>query len=426
MDKLKIVGGHTLSGQITVSGSKNASLPIIAACVLTSDLVTLTNIPNLDDIHSMSALISDMGCNIEFNPSASSFEHTMHINCASLTKLVASYDIVRKMRASVLVLGPMLARFGEAKISLPGGCAIGTRPVDMHISALEVMGAAIELEQGYMVARVPSGRLKGADIFFNKVSVGATENILMAATLADGQTIIHNAAREPEVVDLAEFLVKLGAKISGIGTDTLVIDGVESLHGCTHKIIPDRIEAGTFAILAAATGSKLKVTNCNPKHLTSLIHNLRNAGIVIEEEESSMMVYRNSYNISAITVQTAPYPNFPTDLQAQLMTLLTLADGVSQVTETIFENRFMHVSELVRMGAVIAINDNSATITGTKELKPAQVMASDLRASASLVIAALCAQGESLVHRIYHLDRGYERIEHKLQGIGAEVSRVKI
>jgi UDP-N-acetylglucosamine 1-carboxyvinyltransferase len=425
MAKLKIVGGRTLSGQVTVSGSKNASLPIIAACLLTSDPVTLTNIPNLDDIHSMKDLLLDMGCIVEFSPNANSFNHTMLVNCSSLTKLVASYDIVRKMRASVLVLGPMLARFKQAKISLPGGCAIGTRPVDMHLDALRSMGATIELEQGYIVASVPQGRLKGAEIFFNKVSVGATENILMAATLADGQTIIHNAAREPEVIDLTEFLIKLGAKIDGIGTDTLIIEGVNSLHGCSHTMISDRIEAGTFAILAAATKSKLEIANCDPKHLTSLIHHMRSAGIAVDESKSSITVYRQNSHILPINVQTAPYPNFPTDLQAQLMTLLSLSDGVSHMTETIFENRFMHVNELMRMGAEIAINDNTAIITGTSELKPAEVMASDLRASASLVIAALCANGESIVNRIYHLDRGYERIEHKLQGVGADIIRIR-
>lgn len=423
MHKLKIKGGRTLSGQITVSGSKNAALPIIAACILTQELVTLTNIPNLDDIHSMKELLSDMGASVEFDPAADSFDHIMKINCAPLNSLVARYDIVRKMRASVLVLGPMLARFGEAKVSLPGGCAIGTRPVDMHLAALEAMGVEIELEQGYILAKAPKG-LVGAEIFFDKVSVGATENIMMAAVLASGKTIIHNAAREPEVVDLAEFLVKLGAKIEGIGTDTLVIEGTRSLHGCTHQMIPDRIEAGTFAIMAAATNSKLTIANCEPKHLTSLIHHLRSAGIVVEEGEGSMIVYREKANIAAINVQTAPYPNFPTDLQAQLVTLLSLAEGVSHVTETIFENRFMHVNELMRMGADIAINDNTAIITGTDELKPAEVMASDLRASASLVIAALCASGESLVNRIYHLDRGYERLENKLQAIGAVIVRV--
>ncbi len=424
MHKLKIKGGITLSGQVVVSGSKNAALPVIAACILTEQEVTLTNVPNLDDIHSMKDLLSDMGAHVEFNPRTDSFDHIMKVNCISLTSLIAHYDIVRKMRASVLVLGPMLARFKKARVSLPGGCAIGTRPVDMHLTALEAMGAKIELDLGYIIAEAPEGGLKGADIFFDKVSVGATENIMMAATLAKGRTTIHNAAREPEVVDLAEFLVKMGARIEGIGSDILVIDGVQNLHGCSHRMIPDRIEAGTFAILAAATKSKLKIASCEPKHLTSLIHHLRSAGIVVEEYETSMTVYRENSHVVAINVQTAPYPNFPTDLQAQLMVLLTLAEGVSHIKETIFENRLMHVNELTRMGAGIAVTDNTAIVTGAEKLKAAEVMASDLRASASLVIAALCATGESVVNRIYHLDRGYERLEEKLRAVGACIVRV--
>ncbi|MDF3047438.1 MAG: murA [Candidatus Midichloriaceae bacterium] len=422
MDKLKINGGTPLIGEIPVSGSKNASLPIIAACILATEKVLLSNVPNLADIHSMKDLLIDMGADISFSPKTGSFEHTMSINCANLNKLVADYEIVRKMRASVLVLGPMLTRFKEARVSLPGGCAIGTRPVDMHLSALELMGAEIELEHGYIIAKAPSG-LNGAEIFFDKISVGATENILMAATLAKGKTTIHNAAREPEVVDLCEFLIKLGAKIEGIGTDTLVITGVSALSGTEHKMIPDRIEAGTFAILAAATNGKLTIKNCTPKHLSSLTHHLRTAGIAIEESETQMVVYRENYHISPANVQTAPYPNFPTDLQAQFMTMLTLANGVSHLTETIFENRFMHVNELIRLGADISINDNIAIITGVEKLKAADVMSSDLRASASLVIAALCAEGESVIHRIYHLDRGYENIEHKLSAVGAQITR---
>jgi len=422
MDKLKINGGIPLVGEIPVSGSKNAALPVIAACILATENVSLTNVPNLADIHSMKDLLLDMGAVISFSPRLDSFEHTMSINCGKLNKLVADYDIVRKMRASVLVLGPMLARFKEAKVSLPGGCAIGTRPEDMHLSALELMGATIELEHGYILAKAPNG-LNGAEIFFDKVSVGATENILMAATLAEGKTTIHNAAREPEVVDLCEFLIKLGAKIEGIGSDTLIITGASQLLGTEHKMIPDRIEAGTFAILAAATNGKLTITNCAPKHLSSLIHHLKNAGIAVEESETQMVVHRENNHISPANVQTAPYPNFPTDLQAQFMTMLTLANGVSHITETIFENRFMHVNELIRLGADISINDNTAIITGVEKLKAADVMSSDLRASASLVIAALCANGESIIHRIYHLDRGYENIERKLSLVGARITR---
>lgn len=424
MQKLKIQGGKPLNGRVAISGAKNSTLPIMAAAILTEQSIVLSNIPNLLDVHSMSDLLSDMGCVTQFDPKADSFDHMLMINSSKINKLEASYDLVRKMRASILVLGPMLARFHEAKVSLPGGCAIGTRPVDMHLTALEAMGAKIELDQGYIIAKAPEGGLNGAEIFFDKISVGATENIMMAATLACGVTTINNAAREPEITDLAHFLIKMGAKIDGVGTDVLTITGVKKLGGCQHSIIPDRIEAGTFAIMVAATGGKLLINKCNPKHLSSLIYHLKAIGVAVEESDDSMLVYRVENEISATNIQTAPHPNFPTDLQAQFMALLCIANGISHVTESIYENRFMHVNELLRMNANIVINDNLAIITGIKELKAAEVMASDLRASASLIIAALCAHGETIINRVYHLDRGYERIEDKLSACGAHIIRI--
>ena len=424
MHKLKINGGTPLRGKVVVSGSKNATLAIMTAAILTNEEIVLSNVPNLMDVRSMNDLLQNIGCGVEFAPKEDSFDHILKLRCNAITKLEADYDLVRKMRASILVLGPMLARFKKAKVSLPGGCAIGTRPIDMHLSALEAMGAQIKLEQGYIIASAAKG-LIGTEIFFDKVSVGATENILMAATLASGETIIHNAAREPEITDLANFLVAMGAQIDGIGSDILKINGAKKLNGCAHRIIPDRIEAGTFAIMAAATNGKLSIENCQPKHLSSLIHHLKTVGICVEEYEDSLCVYRNGDHILATNIQTAAYPNFPTDLQAQFMALLISAVGTSHVTEHIYENRFMHTSELLRMNANITVNDNIAIINGVDCLKPAEVMASDLRASAALIIAALCIKGESIINRIYHLDRGYERIEVKLRSCGADIERVE-
>lgn len=424
MESLLISGSTPLIGSIVVSGAKNAALPIMAASLLSAEPLVINNMPNLADIHSTNELLESLGAKVHFNIRDNSFSHTLAIDAANITNLKADYDLVRKMRASILVLGPLLARFKQAVVSLPGGCAIGARPVDMHLDALKQMGAHIELEHGYVVAHAEDG-LKGADILFSKVSVGATENALMAATLAHGKTILRNAAREPEIVDLAECLISMGAKISGHGTDTIEIEGVNALHGATHELMPDRIEAGTFAIAAAATNGRLEINNCRPEHLAAVLHHLRDIGVTVEESQNSMTVYRASKNIAPINFATAPYPNFPTDLQAQFMTLLTIADGVSHVTETIFENRFMHVSELMRMGANVQLQDNTAIINGVPELKSAEVMASDLRASVSLVIASLCAQGESIVNRIYHLDRGYERLEEKLNACGANIRRVK-
>lgn len=422
MDSLRIYGGTPLHGKITVSGAKNAALPIMAAALLSSKPLIIKNMPNLADIHSTNALLESLGATVKFDISPHSFAHTLTIDSSNITSLKADYELVRKMRASILVLGPMLARFKHAEVSLPGGCAIGARPVDMHLDALREMGADIKLEHGYVIANAPEG-LKGADIMFSKVSVGATENALMAATLASGKTILRNAAREPEIVDLADCLIAMGAKISGHGTDVIEVEGVKELHGATHNLMPDRIEAGTFAIAAAATHGKLTIENCRPDHLGALTHHLRSIGVTVEESQDTMVVYRSADNIESITFSTAPYPNFPTDLQAQFMTLLTIARGVSHVTETIFENRFMHVNELLRMGADIQLQDNTAIINGVEGLQSAEVMASDLRASVSLVIASMCAPGESTIHRIYHLDRGYERIEDKLNACGAKIER---
>jgi UDP-N-acetylglucosamine 1-carboxyvinyltransferase len=370
--------------------------------------------------------MEEIGSHVEFNISADGFEHTMLINSGQCANLVAPYELVRKMRASVLVLGPMLARFGMAKVSLPGGCAIGARPVDMHINALKLMGADIEIENGYIVARALSG-LHGAEVFFDKVSVGATENIMMAAVLAKGTTVMHNVAREPEVIDLAQFLVKMGAKVLGIGSDVMTIEGVDSLHNATHSIIPDRIEAGTFAVLAAATGGDLEIQRCQPLHLEAPIHILKEMGAKIDIGTDVIRVSARRGGLKSTNISTAPYPNFPTDLQAQFTALTTVAGGVSHIMENVFENRFMHVNELMRMGAEIIVNDNILIVTGVDQLKPAEVMASDLRGSAALVIAGLAASdaaSQTIVHRIYHLDRGYERLEEKLASCGADIQRI--
>lgn len=418
LDSIKVRGGKALHGDIRISGAKNAALKHMCAALLTDESLYLENSPNgLRDIASQTELLTYLGCTVETEADR------MAINAGNIKTYTAPYDIVRKMRGSILVLGPLLARFGEAKVSLPGGCAIGTRPVDMHLDALKQMGAEITLEEGYIHAHVPGGRLKGAKILFPKVSVGATENLMMAATLAEGETILANAAREPEIGDLAECLIKMGAKIEGIGTQTLKITGVEKLSSAHHTIIPDRIETGTFMIAVAMTGGEVRLKNAKLEHLTALAALLRDAGVHIDEDGQDIIVSRNGAHIRGVDIMTEPYPGFPTDLQAQFMTMLSIAEGAGMVTETIFENRFMHVQELVRLGANIKTHGNSAIVRGVPKLHGAEVMATDLRASVALVLAGLVADGETTIHRIYHLERGYEDIVGKLRGVGADISR---
>ena len=415
MDAIRITGGVPLSGTIAISGAKNAALPLMACGLLTDERLVLSNVAKLADIATMSQLLAQHG--IEVSPEGRSLTLGGRI-----TSTEAPYDIVRKMRASILVLGPLLARCREARVSLPGGCAIGTRPVDLHLKGLEAMGAKIELENGYVHATAPTG-LKGAAIVFPFVSVGATENLLMAASLADGQTVLKNAAREPEITDLAKCLIAMGAKIEGLETDTLTIEGVKSLHGAAHAILPDRIETGTYACAAAITGGDVFLENARAADLGAVITTLTEAGVVITEAENGFRVTRAN-GLHGVDVTTEPFPGFPTDMQAQFMALMTVAKGASLITENIFENRFMHVPELSRMGAKINIQGSSAIVRGTDHLTGAQVMATDLRASFSLVLAALAAQGETTISRVYHLDRGYESVEQKLAGCGAKVERV--
>ena len=418
LDKIKIIGGRELNGTIPISGAKNAALKIMCASLLSADSLHLENSPNtLRDIKSQIELLSHLGCRIETQ------NNLMSINAATITSYTAPYDIVRKMRGSILVLGPLLARFGEARVSLPGGCAIGTRPVDLHIKGLEEMGATIKLEEGYINAHAPKGGLQGAKILFPKVSVGATENLMMAATLANGTTTLANAAREPEIANLGECLIKMGAKISGLGTDTITIEGVKSLNGATHAVLPDRIETGTYIIAAGMTGGTLRLENADLAPLHALAGILEEAGLHIKQDGKDIIVSRNGLRLKGVDIMTEPYPGFPTDLQAQFMAMLTLADGAGMVTETIFENRFMHVPELNRMGADITVHGNSAIVRGVKSLKGAEVMATDLRASVALVLAGLVAEGETTVNRIYHLERGYENIVEKLSACGAQISK---
>jgi UDP-N-acetylglucosamine 1-carboxyvinyltransferase len=417
MDKLVITGGAKLSGEITVSGAKNAALPILCASLLTADDVHLSNVPNLQDVRTMVKLLRQMGVQSEV-----SGDGRVSLNASKVDKLIAPYEMVKTMRASILVLGPLVARFGEAKVSLPGGCAIGARPVDQHIKGLQAMGAEINIEHGFIEARAK--RLKGARIITDMITVTGTENLLMAAVLAEGETVIENAAREPEVSDLAHLLVKMGAKIDGIGTDRLVIQGVEKLHGAKHDVVPDRIEAGTFLCAVAAAGGDVTLRRVSSHLLDAVTAKLREAGVSIEEGDDWMRV-RMDKRAGAVNIRTSEYPAFPTDMQAQFMALNTIANGTSQVVETIFENRFMHVQELNRLGAHITIDGNTALISGVEKLSGAKVMATDLRASASLVIAAMCADGETLIDRIYHLDRGYDRMESKLTAVGANVRRIK-
>ena len=415
MDKLKIQGGNRLAGEISISGAKNAALPILCASLLTADTLRFTNVPQLKDVMTTQKLLQDMGVRVMTDN-----VHEFEITAAQLSKLEAPYELVKTMRASILVLGPMLARFGEATVSLPGGCAIGQRPVEQHIKGLQAMGAEITIEHGNLKAR---GKLRGAHIVTDMVTVTGTENLLMAATLAEGTSIIENAAREPEVTDLANCLVKMGARIDGIGTDRLVVHGVKSLHGAEHAVIADRIETGTFLVAAALTRGDVTLTNTRADILDSVLEKLREAGALISTGNDWIRL-QMSGRPKAVNVRTLPYPAFPTDMQAQLMTLNCLAEGTGVVTETIFENRFMHVQELVRMGARIEVEGNTSIVQGVEKLQGATVMATDLRASASLVIAGLAAEGETTVDRIYHLDRGYEHIEAKLGGVGGSIVRV--
>jgi len=418
MDRIRIRGGKPLSGEIQIGGAKNAALPLMAAGLLTDQRLVLSNVPRLADIETMGLLLAQHGIAVE--PLGA--DGRLLSLGGAITNTEAPYDIVRKMRASVLVLGPLLARVGEARVSLPGGCAIGTRPVDLHLKGLEQMGARIELAGGYIDARV-DGRLHGATIVFPFVSVGATENLLMAAALADGRTVLANAAREPEISDLADCLVKMGARIEGLGTDKLTIDGVDRLHGAEHSIVPDRIETGTYACAAAVSGGSVFLRGARLEHLGAVVRTLREAGVEIVDEPGGLLVRRLN-GLHGTDVMTEAYPGFPTDMQAQFMTLMSVADGAAMVTETIFENRFMHVPELNRMGARINVHGASAIVRGVPRLSGAPVMATDLRASVSLVLAGLAAQGETVVNRVYHLDRGYEALEQKLAACGADIERM--
>jgi UDP-N-acetylglucosamine 1-carboxyvinyltransferase len=418
MNKLKINGGRQLNGEINISGAKNAALPILAASLLASEQVTITNVPHLKDVTTMIELLGQLGANIVVD------EHmNITIDSNSVKELVAPYDLVKTMRASILVLGPLLARHGYAEVSLPGGCAIGARPVDFHLKALKTMGANIEVKNGYIYATAPKGRLEGKTIVFDTVTVTGTENILMAATLASGTTIIKNAAKEPEVIDLANMLNQMGAKIKGAGTHTIEVEGVERLNGTTYSVLPDRIEAGTYLVAGAITRGKVTLRKVRPDHLLSILCKLEEAGATIQLGEDWVTLDMHGQRPRAIDISTAPYPGLATDMQAQFMALDCIADGTASISENIFENRFMHVSELQRMGAQIRVNGNTAIVTGVENMTGAPVMATDLRASAGLVLAALAADGETIIDRVYHVDRGYERIEEKLSALGADVKR---
>ncbi|EOA06520.1 UDP-N-acetylglucosamine 1-carboxyvinyltransferase [Herbaspirillum sp. AP02] len=416
MDKLLIRGGKRLSGDVTISGAKNAALPILCAGLLTADDLHLTNVPHLQDVVTITQLMKQMGLRVRENG------EEMVLNGNDITRPEAPYELVKTMRASILVLGPLLARFGQAKVSLPGGCAIGSRPVDQHIKGLQAMGAEIHIEGGYIHAKAK--RLKGARIVTDMITVTGTENLLMAAVLADGETVLENAAREPEVGDLAQLLVKMGARIEGIGTDRLVIQGVDKLHGASHQVIADRIETGTFLCAVAATGGDVTLQRTRAGLLDAALDKLRDAGAILTSGEDWIRI-QMARRPKAVSFRTTEYPGFPTDMQAQFMALNCIAEGTSHVTETIFENRFMHVQELNRLGAAIDVEGNTAIVTGVEKFIGAPVMATDLRASASLVIAGLAAQGETVVERIYHLDRGYDRMEAKLSAIGADIQRIK-
>ncbi len=419
MDKFVIRGGNPLLGTVRISGAKNAALPAMAAALLTDEPVILENIPQVRDIETTRRLLAAMGAEVELGYGRA--HHRTTLCCKNLASPEASYDLVKTMRASTLVLGPLVARCGRARVSLPGGCAIGARPIDLHIKGMERLGAKITQDHGYVEASTE--RLKGAEIVFDKITVTGTEDLLMAATLAEGETILQNCAREPEVADLAALLNKMGAHIEGAGTATIHVKGVNKLHGAKHAIIPDRIEAATFIIAGAITGGDVKVSNCDPRHLDSLLQKLHEVGVRTKHTADSVRVMGDA-PVKAADIVTEEYPGFPTDVQAQYMALATQAEGASVITENIFENRFMHAQELLRMGASIKIEGRRAVITGKTQLSGAAVLASDLRASASLVLAALVAEGETIIDRVYHIDRGYERIEEKLKGIGAEIRRI--
>jgi UDP-N-acetylglucosamine 1-carboxyvinyltransferase len=420
VDKFRIRGGNPVKGRVSISGAKNSALPCMAAAILTPETVTLHNIPYVRDIITQRRLLEDIGAHV-LTPEL----RTHKICAANIEIMSAPYELVKTMRASVLALGPLLARFGKARVSLPGGCAIGARPIDLHLAGFTKLGAEVFLEAGDVVARAPEGGLVGAEISWDKVSVTGTENLMMAATLAHGRTIIHNAAREPEVRDLGELLNKMGARVRGAGTPTIQIDGVEALGSAEHTIIPDRIETGTFIVAGAITKGELEIRDCNPEHCNRIIGVLRDVGVEIEEVNQSTLYVRCARELRAADLTTEPYPHFPTDMQAQYMTLMTQANGRSGITETIFENRFMHASELQRMGARIQINHDQAFVDGPVRLIGARVQASDLRASASLVLAGLVAEGETLIDRVYHIDRGYEKIETKLKAVGADIERIR-
>jgi UDP-N-acetylglucosamine 1-carboxyvinyltransferase len=420
MDKFVVRGGNPLLGTIKVSGAKNSALPCMAAAILTEDEVILENIPQVRDIETERKLLASMGAEVELGYGRA--QHRTRIKCGILSDPVAKYEIVKTMRASSLVLGPLIARTGVARVAMPGGCAIGGRPIDLHIKGLESMGAVITYDHGYLEAKAE--RLKGAHIVFDKITVTGTEDLLMAAVLADGETIFENCAREPEVTDLAALLTAMGAKIEGAGTSTIKVQGVTRLHGARHRINPDRIEAGTFLVAGAITGGDLNVDSCEPAHLGALIAKLEECGVKLDVGKDSVRVRSGAGELKSADISTEEYPGFPTDMQAQYMALATQAEGTSTVTENIFENRFMHVQELIRMGANITISGRTATVRGKSPLQSAAVMCSDLRASASLVLAALVADGETILDRVYHLDRGYEHFEEKLRGVGAQIRRM--
>ncbi|KQN76879.1 UDP-N-acetylglucosamine 1-carboxyvinyltransferase [Devosia sp. BK] len=428
MDRIRLVGGNALNGDITISGAKNAALPLMIASLLSDEPLVLTNVPRLADVKQLERILENHGVDIAVHGrrrgESDDGGQRMTFHAADIVDTTAPYDLVSKMRASFWVIGPLLARCHEARVSLPGGCAIGTRPVDLFLFGLKELGAEIDIDDGYVVAKAPKGGLIGARIVFPKVSVGATHTLLMAATLAKGTTVIENAAQEPEITNVAECLVAMGAKISGIGTRTLTIEGVEKLHGANVEVIPDRIETGTFAMAAAMTGGDVFLRGARADHLQSALDILAKTGVDLTTEAGGIRVTRNGNGIQPVDVETHPFPGFPTDLQAQFMALMTMSQGTSHVRETIFENRYMHVAELARFGADIAVDGQLATIRGKSQLKGAQVMATDLRASVSLVIAGLAAKGETIVNRIYHLDRGFERLEDKLSRCGAEIERL--
>ncbi len=416
MDKIIVEGGRALNGEVSISGAKNAALPILISSLLTDGTCIFSNVPRLQDIHSTAMLLENLGARVETH------DGTVRIDAGGHIQPEAAYDLVRKMRASVLVLGPLVARLGKARVSLPGGCAIGARPINLHLKGLAALGASIELKHGYVEAS--AGRLKGADIYFDVVTVTGTENLMMAATLADGTTVLRNSAREPEVVALADTLIKMGADIQGAGTSVITINGVSALKPVEDAIIPDRIEAGTFLIAGALTAGSITLLNAEPDHLGALIDKLRLTGAEIKMDGKSVHV-KNTARIQSVDIKTQPYPGFPTDMQAQFMVLMSVASGTSMISENIFENRFIHVSELRRMGADIQVSGNSAIVKGVPKLSAAQVMATDLRASASLILAGLVAEGTTEVNRVYHLDRGYESLEKKFAALGAAILRVK-